>query len=399
MNRKYVISINNVFFSLTMMMPIIYSVLNLFKLSISNQSIFLYLVISIIYMHRVFLTYSKVKKLIIFDCILFFYLLIRGIGTLFDFDFYCYVLYATSFLLFTDKSVLIRFKKYYVNKLRFFYVRVLLLFLVVILSVFISNGLYASFGSTIPVLYGPFDIPHILGYLMIIFYCEASIYESINHSKILLLIKIICIVTCVWTAARSAVLGILIVVFYDYIKIKKPEKKILIFLTFCVVFIAILLINNDIVLNNPLIQKTISAAKAGSISNGRESFVEIAQSTFQYSMNFFEKCFGIGLDSVRNIMYSRIRMRIHIHNDYYNALIGYGCLGLTLFIILQLNVKYVCKNTLGFLLCTVLIFVLAYFNGFAMYSMIVINCQILFLFFDDTTIKTKTELYINRNLK
>lgn len=384
---KSVIKINNLFYSLSLLIPVFYTLSELLKLNISNRLILIYTILLLLFMHKKFMTHTKAIKLIIFDMILLFYVLIRGFSSIFEFDFYCYVLYAEIFLVFTEPNILSQFYKYYVDKYNFFCFRTIVVFLCVLISVFFFDGLYASFGSSIPVLYGPFTLPHVLGYMLICIYCEASIYNQIKQSNINLIVKFICVLACIWTAARSAVLGIIIVVFYDYYRIKKINKKMMIFLSVISIFVVILIFNSELILNNPLIQKTISAKNSGSISSGREIFISIAKNTFNNLMNFQEKVFGIGLDSVRNIMYSTIGVRIHIHNDYYNMLIGYGISGLIIFVALQLRVRFVCRNKAAFLFCTILIISLAYFNGFALYSLIVISSPIIFIFFEKLSLK------------
>ena len=289
---------------------------------------------------------------------------------------------AVSFLIFSDIEILEEFYYFYLEKEKKFLLRAGIMVLMLCYSVIYGSGLLSSFGSVIPVLYGPFSIPHVMGYIFIVVYCEATFFDRHNSHLIYKFIKIFCVIGCVWTAARSAVLGMGIVVLFDYLTIKQRSKKVVICAIAVVAVTALILTNSRILLNNPLIQKTIDAENTGSITSGREIYRAAASDYYLHSCNMWQKIIGIGMDQVRNVMYSAVRVRIHVHNEYYNALLGYGFIGLVIYIFIQLLPRKVIDKLLDFFACFGLVAVLAYYNGFAMYSLITISCPIIFIYFN-----------------
>ena len=89
------------------------------------------------------------------------------------------------------------------------------------------------------------------------------------------------------------------------------------------------------------------------------------------------------MNNVRNVMKldSTIGVAIHAHNDYVNALCGYGIVGMILFVMLQLKPL---KLRAPFIFCIMLeglLFILSYYNGLAMYSVFTPVLIVVYSFF------------------
>lgn len=373
--------ISNVYFSLILWLPVIYSLFTIFLSGFENFLIFAFTCISIIFMHLYFLKKSLINSIFIFDVIFIFYLIYvaynEGVGAILNYDFYCYVLMFIFFNIFTNIEIRQEFYSYEKANSKSFTKRIIIMLLLIIYSILFKDGFKTGYGSSIPILYGPFSIPHILGYLFISYYLECTIIYNKNN----FLIKFIFFIGCIWTASRSAVVGILILIVYDFFSIKIISKKIFIG-SVSVIFLLFLFINTNLLTNNPLYEKTLDANSTGSISSGREIFRLAAKNKYFYDTNFYQKAFGIGMSGVRNTMYSITHARIHVHNEYYNLLLGYGLLGMLLLIKFQLSMNKIYNNKLSFFFCQIFIFSLSYYNGFAMYSLLTIYFPIICLFFE-----------------
>lgn len=285
-------------------------------------------------------------------------------------DFYSFILLGLIFVVYGNENLVYRFYMYLRTKERQYLFSTMLFFLFLLFTMLFKDGLKSGFGTTLPVLYGPYSVPHMLGYILIVMYCTNAFFQRMTGKKVYLILKSVCIVCVIWTSARSAVLGLAIVMIADYISIKNYSRRLLVTGGLLIVAFYLLLFTN-IITNNPLIQKTIVALENGSITNGRALFVEVALDYYSIGTTFIEKSFGIGMNNVRNIFLSTssIGVAIHAHNDYVNALVGYGLLGLMIYIIGQLRQIRAIRGQIMKILAEVLIFMLAYYNGLAMYAM------------------------------
>ena len=134
---------------------------------------------------------------------------------------------------------------------------------------------------------------------------------------------------------------------------------------------------------NPLIEKTLYATEVGgSITNGRELYRQIALAYYAIKTTLFEKIFGVGISGVVEAIYSVLRVKIQAHNDYVNLLVGYGIVGLLSFMICQLGLSKTCKSKMNIVLLQLFIFILAYYNGFALYIMLTASLPIVVAFFE-----------------
>lgn len=379
------INLNRYYFLIILWFPILYSFSSLFFPTINNNLTFIFTIISLLFLHKLFISDGKINvKVIVFDFFLLLYSIYTyinsSVGDLLNYDFYCFVLLFCVFTIFLDSKIRNDFYTYELDNRKSFNIRFLLFIILIVYSIIFSNGLKIGYGSSIPVLYGPFTLPHILAYLFIAYYLEISLIYGNN--KVTVLLKILCIISCLWTAVRSAFIGILIICLYDIVSIKKMNKRVLVFSSiFLLLFIVMY---TKILVNNPLFEKTIDANNSGSITSGREIFRESARKKYLYDTSLDEKIMGIGMNNVRNTMYKTTKLKIHVHNDYYNLLLGYGLLGLGLFVFSLFKAGKIFKKKYSQIFFHLLIFCLAYYNGFAMYILLTIYLPVIFLFFEKT---------------
>lgn len=298
-------------------------------------------------------------------------------------DFYSFVLLCFQLIVFTNTDVLNQLLNFLYRHKGGYLKSLILFFIIILINIIFYNGLHVGFGSSIPILYGPSSAPHVLGYSLIgIYLCIALIGKIYSNKLLILLIKILSVFAIVWTASRTAVLVIVLIIMADYLSIDKISKKIVVALAAVIVSSYFIMFTN-IGMNNPLTQKTLSAIENGSITNGRERFVWILMSYFNKETTAIEKFLGIGMQNVRNIMLKNrtIGVAIHAHNDYVNAICGYGILGLIIYILLQIKTLKIPYKLINKILLGLSLFILSYYNGLAMYTVFTPIIGYLFLFF------------------
>lgn len=373
-------------------MPALYTLLSLINDNINNEIIILVMINSYLILNSFFLNKRKAKEFCLFNLILFFYIvyisIIHSPKEIIDNNFYSYIFMFIMFILFSEYEIRKSFLSYFsMNKHRFiFYTYIFLI--CILISVVGGKGLKMTESSSIPVLYGPFEIPHILAYIVLVIYCGLSLCGLNKKSNKIYCLKGIAIIIVVFTAVRTGFLALLILLAVEYLSVKGVGKKIIIFFFIGLAFV-FLIFNTDLFLNNPIVQKTIYAMKAGSITNGRETYREVAMNYYINNCNTTEKIFGVGIKGVIDAIYSVLRVRIHAHNDYVNILVGYGVLGFIIMIYCQLKLCKISKSIWNILLFQAFVFALAYFNGFAMYIMITASFPIIICFFEVKMINKK----------
>ncbi|NLJ70761.1 MAG: hypothetical protein GX328_04790 [Clostridiaceae bacterium] len=245
-------------------------------------------------------------------------------------------------------------------------------------------------------LFGPFSLPHILGYELLVIYCGVSLYDKENKSLFFLIIKGLILIMTVLSGVRSAALALSLLVIYDYISMKNKSQKKTIFVIGIIVLIVIAK-QTDFLLNNPLINKTRIAYDHGSVTSGREWYRKAQLDAFVHKSNFIQKLFGVGIPGVIEYMYQSLGVRIQGHNDYINTLVGYGIIGFVLLIINQLNLSKVSNSVWSKIFLQVFIFLLAYYNGFILYIVFVVSLPIVLCFFKEKQVgKRKRLFYVKR---
>lgn len=394
---KISLSPNKLLFIIISTYQFIYTFLSFFSDSLSNKyAAFIFILAYICFNLR--LSRTKIIYILISNIIIIFTIAYHaywfGIDQIFHSDFYSIIGLYILMLLFIKRDFRKKFLKFFLNNSRLYLYSCFFFLFVVIASVIWKNGLRTDFGTTVPILYGPFEAAHILGYICISIYCGLHLLQSQTgpHSnyvtRIYILLKLICSGMVIWTSARSAVLALLIIVFADFISLRSWTKRV--FILFSSIFLFLLLtISTNILSNIPIVQKTVNAMLSGSITNGRERFNRVLLYYYEYSLNTWQKIFGIGMNNLRHFMKNSIGAPIHAHNDYINALVGYGLLGLVLYLAMQIKLYLSISNKFYSLLLQLFIFVLAYFNGLAMYIAFTPLLIIVIVYFDELNFELK----------
>ena len=285
------------------------------------------------------------------------------------------------FVYFSNKRRLLQIESNILNE-RFISSVIFSFYFVLILSVIFFKGLQISsdWGGTIPMLYGPYSLPHTLSYNLIAIYSMSSILWHKYKKKFYVFFMALTSGCLIWTGVRSALLVLVIMIFCDYFSIKKVTKKIILIILGVLLFI-FLLFFTGLITNNPMVQKTIVAAGKGTgVTNGRFDFYSYLWFFFVHDMSIIQKIFGVSVLALRKYMGLRYGTEIHAHNDFLNTLVGMGITGLVIYVKGLLSF---CRNSdslLKFVLVFGILFVLAFFNGLYMYLGFVPSVPVVFLY-------------------
>lgn len=301
-----------------------------------------------------------------------------GLNYIFHQDFYGFILLIFILLVFSEDKYIYRIKEMLNDEITIEII-LLMFHLLIVYSVLFANGMIddGTWGMSIPVLYGPFSVPHILSYMEIITYCYASnMFFKTDKIRFLVFMGI-SVICSLWTGARSGFLALAIVVFADYLRLKRVSWKVLIMYV-GVIMCGYLVLFTDIINKVPMLQKTIIAFTGGSVSNGREDFLAYILNCFWNFTTGMEKAFGIGLSKIRFLMHLKWKSYIHAHNDFANILVGFGIIGFVLFI--ALFVRYL-KKIPRWIYFAIVLFILAFTNGLYMYLAFTPSIPVLAAFF------------------
>lgn len=380
------LNIRKVTYELCMAMPAIFTVLYCIRDNVANKAAIVLMLFAYTLLNSHYMRMGKKIKFFFFNFLTIIYISYIGVkcgaSEIISSFFYGYLLTFIMMLICIEDDLREEFIQYFLMRKRRFSVYVTIFFLTVVFSVLFLNGLKVGYGSKIPVLYGPFSIAHMLAYLLMVVYCGISLFDLENKRKMVVAIKLVCVGCIVCTAVRSAVLATAVLIVCDFLSIRKIGKKAVI-LGAAFLILIILATNTDILTKNPLIEKTLYATEVGgSITNGREWYRQIALSYYATKTNMLEKILGVGITGVVEAIYSVIRVKIQAHNDYVNLLVGYGLVGLIAFVVCQFELSKTCKNKMNAILLQLFVFILAYYNGFALYIMLTASLPIVIAFFE-----------------
>ena len=287
-----------------------------------------------------------------------------GLAYVTHLDYYAFVLIMIVWMLFLHDEYIVTLKDIFTDYKKFWSM-IILYYFAILLSIVFREGLKATgeWGISVPILYGPFTVPHVLSYSQILIYCMASYHFRITNKKVYFGIMLLSIICCVWSGARSGLVGMFIIVASDFLSLRRFSKKAIIAIIGAATVFYIF--SRPEILNTiPVFQKTLEAAQKGSISNGREMFSSYLIDYYLSAIPTRLKIYGISIDGIRKLMFLRWGNYIHAHNDFLNILIGFGFLGFIPFILVLLSL--VRRTKKGFLLF-LLLFSLAYTNGLYMY--------------------------------
>ena len=355
-------SFNNVAFVSILYSPIIALIMEmLMPNSFSKYILFMLLFLFVLF----FREQIKVKKYIstfIVSMVLLVIAVINvmkyGVRDLLNADLYSFLFLIIVLLAFQNKDIIFEFQEFIEKS-----AKAVLFF--ISLFYFISSAYQVFKYSEIAYIKGSFAYSHVLAYYCLAFYalmiCLSNNKNS--HYKIwIVILKVVSVAMVLLSAVRSASLAMVVILLFDYFRIRSSAVKTL--LLIAVVSIAAYIVYfTDILQSIPLINKTLLALDKGDISNGRNDF---ANNILQYYQGFpfWNKFFGVGMLPIREYMFGIYRVAIHAHNDLVNILCAYGLLGSGLF--LYSIIKYSFYSRKIWLL--LVLFFLVYFNGLYMYS-------------------------------
>lgn len=309
----------------------------------------------------------------------------QGMYFVFHLDFYAFVGFALTLLIFSRYEILEALNEYLYKNANLVILSNVMFFLILAMSIPLRGGLHTGFNMGIPILYGPYSIPHDVAYECLFLYClNGVMYKRIRQTKFLIF-KWLCLVCIVWTATRSAFVAMAILVFIDYCAYRNKKKKYLLFMV-AIIGVMYLGLFTDFLISNPITQKTIAALRdTGTISNSRGYFAKSALNGYIKNTNTVQKLLGMGIEGVRTTLKSDplIKVPIHAHNDYINILCGYGIIGFIILIIQQCRLMPIWNKLKYSLIAESFLFILLYTNGLAMYCIVHPLIPILFIFIDE----------------
>lgn len=382
------LKLNNIFFELFLIAPVLYTFLSVINGSYAVKFIFYFTIISFIYLFFKILLKSKKKMVIVlalFSLYVFYIITLRGIGSVLNLYFYSYIFLFSVELFCIDENFRQNFTMYFNNNSKRFLIYAYIIFILILYSILYKNG-YRKDSSGAFFLYGPFSLPHTLAYIMLVLYCGISLYDKENKKMIAIIAKFFAVVCIMLSAVRSATIGLIILMFIDLFSMKSKSKKSIIIFIAIIGFIYVYT-QTDMIKNSPLMIKTQYASNVGgSASSGREIYREIALKAYMNDSNVLHRFLGVGIEGVTNYIYEAIHVRIQAHNDYVNTLVGYGILGLFIFVLLQIKVCKNFKSNNNGLIFFIFIFLLGFYNGFVFYVMLTSSLPVIVVFFEQKEI-------------
>ncbi len=359
--EKTKLNIEKLIFCLALFLPCVNAALSLFKI---DYILYYYCLISVLLIIN-----SLCRFNVVIDLIKILLLII-----IFAFNYVCYGLYYVTHQDFYGVFFLIvvlffspspkSFKNYFYELKSVIKISTLIYLGLLFVSLFYGKG-YDIFSSyqTYKVLFGPYNLSHTLSYELI-FYLIIN-WVAFKFSLKNIIVLSILFVSLLLTQVRTAFLAVLVIILFEilYAKSLNKEQKKLIYaiILFCV-FLFALAYYAGWLENIPFLSKTIASAESGSVSNGRELYVEIA-CRYYNNFDFSKKLFGASMDIVRAIFLKEINVDIHCHNDIFNLLLGYGLIGLILVLVSILS--FVKSNNRLFFLIFIMVFI--WYNGLYMY--------------------------------
>lgn len=370
-----------------------YPVLYLFLALLSNDIarkisliMILMLILNIVYSRNK----SQVFLLLIVFGLIFYNAFVFGLNYVVHQDFYGYVLILLICINYSSKRNFLNFNSLFTYKN--IMISISLFSVIVVVSILFGNGLQRSteWGTSMPLLYGPYELPHSLSYQLIAMFMYASIgYHKYNNFYFIIFMLSFSGML-VWTGVRSSFLVFAFVLLFEYFNIKKISIKSVIILSGLFVSLYLLLFTNFFQ-NNPIIQKTIKAlSQTSGITNGRTDFNNYLTNVYLNKLNIMEKVFGIGIEKLRHYMSLRYATALHAHNDVFNTLLGMGLIGFMIYIFLL--IKFCMLNTKWFK-TFIPIFLLAFANGLFMYTAFTPCLPVFLVYFQQLESKRAKIIY------
>lgn len=289
---------------------------------------------------------------------------LNGIAYIMSLDFYGWILLLLVFHFFSYNVNVELIRTAILNE-RKVIVNLRLFFMLLIISIVFMEGLRVtnSWGISVPILYGPYEIPHGLSYSMVVMYALSSVMARYTNKKKYYIYMGLCFLGCVWTGARSGIMAMAILMIADYLSVRKVSIKIIL-LIFAAIILLFLGLFTNVLVNNPLFQKNQNAFLRNNLTNGRDWFNSYLFQYYFINFNTIQRIFGVGVENLRNIMNLRFGSFIHAHNDLLNTLVGFGFFGLIMF---AMEFWGFVKNAPKYFWVIAILMALIFFNGLYMY--------------------------------
>lgn len=340
----------------------------LMKLLVGYTSIFLFSFIVCKKGRKILI--NKKSLIVLILIFLEWFLFVTTVPSMYNIEqLFMFSLFIAVCFMFSNEDVQTDFCQW-INKKDKFVLFVQVLYLVVLgFSCIFSDGVNRGQWG-ISSLKGPYEINHLLAYELLTFVLIdviimrknkwAIVFLCINSSLIFL------------TAVRSVLLvWVIAALFYFYKKNIKQK-----FLMIIVGILALGFLISKTSLLDAVIKKTNTAINTSTITSGRgaiylnsiEAYINAEKPIYWLS--------GMGQENLG--LYNRnhkIWMNIHAHNDFIDALAQFGVIGFILCIISYISMIKA-KKKIGL----ILVFVLAFSNGFYMYPTCLFGIMIFFQF-------------------
>lgn len=379
------VSLEKIVFELCIAMPLLYTATYMLNDGNANKVVICHLIVSFALLIKQLAAKGKRTTFLVITFGTLFYVMYTSWiiypQYIMHSYFYTYLFAIVLFVLFSDEELREEFYLYFINAKKRFFLYSVLLTILIVYTIINGSGLRRTI--SMPVLYGPFTIPHYLSYILLVVYCGVYLqYKDSDRKFFPLILRGLIAICIIWTAVRSTAVALVILVAYEFLSIKSFEKKSLI-IAICAIVGLYLLLETDILVHNPLVEKTMYAASNnGSITNNREWFRKAALSYYKNDIGLVKQIFGAGMPNLVDAIDRSVGAKIHAHNDYVNMLVGYGGVGLISFVIAQFGLVDIRSKFWTAIFLQGFIFVLAYSNGFALYTMLTSSMPIIILFFE-----------------
>ncbi len=288
---------------------------------------------------------------------------------------------------FTDEAVLNKYGKFVFSHINLIYFEIYAVLLVDGVLLFLKSGYEHTWMGE---LYkGTSIISHGAAYLMNGILVLLLLMQFHKPSVINLGLTIIPVIAIFKSGARAALIPTLIIgyLFVDLLSNGTKKKKVIrIIKSTLIIFFIILILFlffKDTILSSSVFRKTFMRSQVGDSSAGRSIFWKTLLNRYVNNRSIVNILIGHGDDTVYYYNLLDVGTRIWAHNDFIQALVGKGIVGLLVYvsvIIIAIN-KYV-KIAGGFSTVIAFVFILslAFVNGYYPYDMSVIFTTGIFLY-------------------
>lgn len=185
------------------------------------------------------------------------------------------------------------------------------------------------------------------------------------REKFVILFIAVSFACIILTAVRSVLIASIIVIGYIFYRVFS-RKQFIKFILYCFLLFVCIYIAYNYGLFDALLTKSKLALENGSISNGRSSILISSLYALKQGNEYVNTICGVGMTNLLKWNGININANIHAHNDFVDALVGFGLIGLGIYVY---NFVKFCKNSFIWMMGTVGF--LAYVNGLFVYSDII----------------------------